>query len=291
MTILFGESRDKLKNPRAVNFALLCISLPEAIQRRRSVAQLVSRLPNSTPVDFVYAVRGSDERQRLSVLATSLQQAPPACDRGVVEFLSAEYFAVLGCSLSHLKAIREASVRSVDWALIFEDDIVPDILPYWSDGLIEYVQMLPSDWAVVQLSLIGNEPMWLQLINRWEVSERPMVMPSTEFWSTGAYLISRTTIDTVVKTYDAGDGKFDLQRLSCLNADIHLLKDVAPRGTYYVATPPLFTCAEEGISYIHGDQPGRMKVHEFSRKMSLDWSSSAARSNSFNFSSVSYRTR
>ena len=260
----------------------LCISLPEAVERRRDVSKLISRFPSTTAVDYVYAIRGSDARQRLSVLGTALNDTPPICEvlyHRLPHEHSSEFFAVLGCALSHLKAIREASMKGVDWALIFEDDVVHDLLPFWGQTVAEFVESLPPGWFFVQLSLIGDAAMWSSLMTTWEsASPHPQVMATKDFWSTGAYLISSSAIARVNDLYLLPNGKFNLSRLPCLNADMHLLKDVAPPGTYYVATPPLFTCAEDGKSFIHNNQSERTYIHQFSRKMSLDWSANAARS-------------
>jgi GR25 family glycosyltransferase involved in LPS biosynthesis len=255
----------------------VCITLPEASERRRNFHKLAAFLPNSTPVDYLYAVDGGDPRQRLSILQTPLENLPPLCFSDDKDKYDREYYAVLGCTLSHLKAIREAYLRRVEWALIFEDDVVHDLAPYWEHRLADFVDILPAGWFIAQLSLIGTDEMWADLIMLWTSDGRfPPYWPTTTFWSTGAYLISKSAIARVMELYSTALGKFDLKGLPCINADVHLLKDAAPLGTYFVATPPLFTCAEDGLSYIH-NQSERVSVHLLSRKYSLDWSARAAR--------------
>ena len=67
----------------------------------------------------------------------------------------------IGCSMSHVQAIRRAeaycSRHSVEMAVIMEDDVTADLLPLWTRGqLHELATSLPDNWAVVQLQLIAQ---------------------------------------------------------------------------------------------------------------------------------------
>ena len=263
------------------NTAHLCISLPANAALRESMRLSLMSALSLYSLTFVNAVDGSDPDNMAGVLHTKLALLPPLCDQALTDEargqLTPEYFAVLGCSLSHLKAIHVARQRRVEWALIVEDDVVPDLVPFWtSKDLYAFVSALPPDWSVAQLSLVGDGRMWRELVREWELRAYPLVLPSTSFWSTGAYLVSRAAMTAIMGHYSAPDGTFSLAGLPCINADFHLLKAAIPNGTYFVATPPLFTCAEDSPSSISNDIE-RRKLHRLSRQVSLDWSSSAAR--------------
>ena len=261
--------------------AYLCISLPANAALRESVSQSLMPALSRHSLTFVNAVNASEQDGTVGVLHAKLAQLPPLCDPALSyearRQLTPEYFAVLGCSLSHLKAIRVAWLRRVEWALIVEDDVVPDLVPFWaSKDLHAFVRALPLGWSVAQLSLVGDGRMWRELVREWEMRGHPQVVPSTSFWSTGAYLVSRAAMTAIMERYSMPDGTFSLAGLPCINADVHLLKDTIPNGTYFVATPPQFTCAEVSPSSISNDFE-RRKLHRLSRQVSLDWSASAHR--------------
>ena len=263
------------------SIAQLCISLPVNAALRESVRQSLMPALSRHSLTFVNAVNGSEQEDTAGVLHTELEQLPPLCDPALSDVarrqLTPEYFAVLGCSLSHLKAIRIAWQRRAEWALIMEDDVVPDLVPFWtSKDLHTFVRALPLGWSVAQLSLVGDGRMWRELVRGWEVGGYPLVLPSTSFWSTGAYLVNKAAMTAIMERYSAPGGTFSLAGLPCINADVHLLKAAIPNGTYFVATPPLFTCAEDSPSSISNDFE-RRKLHRLSRQVSLDWSSSAKR--------------
>jgi GR25 family glycosyltransferase involved in LPS biosynthesis len=273
---------------RHSKIACLCISLPANAVLRESVSLSLMPALSHHSLTFVNAVNGSEQDETREVLHTKLEQLPPLCDPGPPAALTheararmqltPEYFAVLGCSLSHLKAIRIAWLRRVEWALIVEDDVVPDLFPFWdSKDLPTFVRALPPDWSVAQLSLVGDGRMWRELVKEWEVRGYPPVVATASFWSTGAYLISKAAMAVIMGRYSMPPGgTFSLASLPCINADYHLLKAAIPNGTFFVATPPLFTCAEDSPSSISNDVE-RRKLHRLSRQVSLDWSASAPR--------------
>ena len=255
----------------------LFISLFTESRRHENVRRMQNLLGGMT-FEIVVAVNGTDAKQVAAYLDAPSNTLPPLCDNPERSKSDAEYLAVLGCTLSHLKAIEFAHTRQVDWALILEDDVVEDLRPFWQHRLSEFVLLLPPGWSVVQLSLIGSSEMWTELIAAWE--RNPLiVLPSTTFWSTGAYIISRNAIELVIHRYVTSSAHFDLNKLPCANADVHFLKDAVPRGSFYVATPPLFTTAEDDPSFIHVNN-SHYDVHMLSRKVALDWSSRSARTRS-----------
>jgi GR25 family glycosyltransferase involved in LPS biosynthesis len=61
----------------------------------------------------------------------------------------------LACTLSHLKAIYNAYMDNVEYALIIEDDISFALLPFWNFKLTDIFDRVPKDWNII--SLFGIE--------------------------------------------------------------------------------------------------------------------------------------
>jgi hypothetical protein len=242
----------------------------------------------------VSAVRGWDAAA--SLLATTREELPPTCEevwsRGNVTFprTSAEYLGVLGCSLSHLSAIRAAHELGLAAAVVMEDDIVPDMSQFWTSDLADFAAQLPADWGVVQLSHIGNSRMWKTLHKEWAAGRAPAgVLPSMVMWSTSAYLISARGMAAILAAYAPRGERFNLSGLECLNADVHLLKAPQAEGGWYTAAPPLLNFDDRPRgSTVHADRDvqdfgGMNKVHmrsylhRLSKLYALDWSAQAWR--------------
>jgi len=58
---------------------------------------------------------------------------------------------VLGCTLSHLKAIYAAFVNNEEMAMILEDDTSFVTYNHWSNKIDEIVKNAPSDWRIINL--------------------------------------------------------------------------------------------------------------------------------------------
>ena len=57
----------------------------------------------------------------------------------------------IACTLSHLKAIRDAYNNDENIALIVEDDTSFELLPLWKKNIYEYMKEFPNDWQCVTL--------------------------------------------------------------------------------------------------------------------------------------------
>src|SRR3990167_2007855 len=57
----------------------------------------------------------------------------------------------IGCTLSHLRAVKQAYDDGVEYALILEDDACFDLVPHWEKSLSEVIANAPKDWNILQL--------------------------------------------------------------------------------------------------------------------------------------------
>jgi hypothetical protein len=95
-----------------------------------------------------------------------------------------------GCLLSHLETIRKFYESGAEKALILEDDINVNAMPYWDKPLSKIIAEAPPDWQIISL--------------KWG---HPLAEPSMPYtsWSemcyfTAAYIINRAGAENIVKT-------------------------------------------------------------------------------------------
>ena len=198
---------------------------------------------------------GAVDATRASTLVSAYESE--ACKRThwaksgdlAISMFSGEYLERLGASLSHLEAIYKAYDDGANAALILEDDAKPDLMPTWSTDLDSYVERLPEDWTLVQLSALGRESAVETLFFDWqrERSRAPGKSLSTlpkgvrRLQGTQAYLISRRGMSRLVKAYRAPGGKVDVCAMTCVEFEECVLADGVHLDEHYrVATPPLF---------------------------------------------------
>ena len=104
----------------------------------------------------------------------------------------------VGCTTSHLKAIKMFLETDAPCALIMEDDIDIDIAKYWNFTWKEFFAKIPYDWDVVQLAIICTGNLHVKLHRRF-----------VNDFSTACYLISRHHAEKLIKHHVRGE-KFKL---------------------------------------------------------------------------------
>lgn len=213
---------------------------------------------------------------------------------------------VLGCSLSHLKAIHQAYAANHSYALIMEDDVDVSPASKWKAPLFDLINDSSPEnpWEVMQLVVHAAPLEWLRLQEVWKDSKKPQIVPvksseggsglsSRKFHATGAYLISRPAMERFVTAFPMQNGIIQVKS-ACLSdkqsiagfldftADDCLLSgdifqntqtkesalNSAPTGlSKFIFTPPLFSDTEDISEAIHGDSD----FHEQSRHMWHQW--------------------
>jgi hypothetical protein len=70
----------------------------------------------------------------------------------------------LGCTMSHLKAIKHFYYETdLDYIIICEDDIVFDTVPYWPFTWKGFMSNVPYDWDVLQCSITSTKNLRVHL--------------------------------------------------------------------------------------------------------------------------------
>ena len=100
----------------------------------------------------------------------------------------------VGCTTSHLKALKMFLETGEPCALIVEDDVDIDIARYWNFTWKEFYSKIPYDWDVVQLAIICTGNLYVKLHRRF-----------VNDFSTAAYLITRHHAQKLVRHHVRGE--------------------------------------------------------------------------------------
>jgi len=100
----------------------------------------------------------------------------------------------VGCTTSHLKALKEFLKTDAPCALIIEDDCDISTVTHWNFKWREFQSKLPYDYDVIQLAVINPMSVYLQLHRRF-----------VNDFSTAAYLITRHHAEKLVRLHCRGD--------------------------------------------------------------------------------------
>jgi hypothetical protein len=57
----------------------------------------------------------------------------------------------IGCSLSHIKAIKTAYDKGHNMVYIMEDDVSLDLIPYWEGDIYTVIDKIPNIWDTINL--------------------------------------------------------------------------------------------------------------------------------------------
>ena len=237
------------------------VNLDKSVDRRARVERLFGAFTN---LHRVAGVDGHSKRAVLDVL--SAEHCPPSSlprsfdetNLGVRRG-SSTYLSRLGCALSHVQAILRAHDDGREYALILEDDATPDLVPTWVGSLHSFVQTLPKDWTIVQLSALSYGDKLTDLFTQWQETRRDTREPSLTtlpkragslIWSAQAYLVSREGMKQIAAKYRLPDGRLDICTASCVELDDCVLHEGVGENGYRIATPPLFAPRQDMSSTI-----------------------------------------
>ena len=108
----------------------------------------------------------------------------------------------VGCTTSHLKALKEFLKTDAPCAIIMEDDCDISTVSYWGFTWKDFYAKLPYDYDVVQLAIINPAAVYAQMHRRF-----------VNDFSTACYLITRHHAEKLVRLHCRGD-KYKLDPVS-----------------------------------------------------------------------------
>ena len=219
----------------------------------------------------------------------------------------------MGCSLSHVVAIQRAEEHCIatgcEMAIILEDDVNGELLPYWNVPIVKVAASMPDNWAVLQLQLIAQEREWKGLIMEWRA--RPALTTPHDrrlHFGTGAYLIHRRGMRQILAAFTVHSTPLGAAALAGvvggasvsrslrppgalafpidmdeIQADVHLIYSLA--SPTFLATPPLLSCSHSTSSIEHHSAirltaqnaaKENDRAHEISELLARQWVVEAA---------------
>lgn len=114
----------------------------------------------------------------------------------------------LGCTASHLTAIRAVYDSGVKWGLVLEGDASIALVPWWGPiGINAVVADLPADWGVLQCHVHFGKPAAsiTRMVNEWQAGKtarrRTHIGTDRNLWSTVAYAVSRQGAANLLARY------------------------------------------------------------------------------------------
>lgn len=100
----------------------------------------------------------------------------------------------IGCTTSHLKAIKQFYESGEPYAIMMEDDCNLDLVRFWNFTWRDFYCKLPYDWDVCQIAIICTGDIQIKIHKRF-VNE----------FSTACYLITRHHAEKMLKLHVRGD--------------------------------------------------------------------------------------
>lgn len=166
-------------------------------------------------VDVVYWINLEKNKERRSHMEKILQNdafkmpcirinavdgdTAPKLFRKENDILSINYKVInneYGCLASHLNAIREFSRSSYETALILEDDICLDLMPYWKTSWSNVIENAPKDWEILKLSSFKINS---HLYTPWTSPNCFKRKNCIDDWATISYIINKNAAKKIIK--------------------------------------------------------------------------------------------
>jgi hypothetical protein len=148
------------------------------------------------------------------------------------------YLATIGCLLSHLRAAYIVASLQLPYALIFEDDMTPELFPGWRGSRISDI-IAHHNFSALQLSVLGPSELFDEFA-RSMASKDTVAAVTGQDWrpSNGAYLLSLEGAVALRNTFfDFVTLKISIDALQCVNVDCCVMVFLNQTLT---RLPPLF---------------------------------------------------
>ena len=152
----------------------------------------------------------------------------------------------IGCTLSHIKAIRKINEQGLDYAIVMEDDCLLHLSPFWGFDLDYLISKAPKDWGIIQLHIFNNKCKVEENIQKDGMFSE--LKRTTPCHSTAVYLINKKGVRDVLNVCGySGDMKIKLQDFGGV-ADEYIYYLTK---TYYTNIPMFLTADQQHKSTIH----------------------------------------
>jgi len=99
----------------------------------------------------------------------------------------------IGCTTSHLKAMKEFLKTDAPYAIMMEDDCDLELVKFWNFTWADLVAHFPYDWDVVQMAIICTGDLHVRLHKRF-----------VNDFSTACYAITRYHAEKLVRLHCRG---------------------------------------------------------------------------------------
>ena len=96
----------------------------------------------------------------------------------------------VGCTTSHLKAMKEFLKTDEPYSIMMEDDCDLDLIKYWNFSWDDFYAHIPYDWDVVQIAIICTGDLHVKLHKRF-----------VNDFSTACFLITRHHAEKLVRLH------------------------------------------------------------------------------------------
>jgi len=96
-----------------------------------------------------------------------------------------------GCTISHFRAIHQFAMTDDPVALIVEDDLSTEFLPYWKKTIQQHIDDAPPNWEILQLSYI--------LFSNYHNEDYEFILMNKNFCGTAAYLIKNDAAKRLIQ--------------------------------------------------------------------------------------------
>ena len=100
----------------------------------------------------------------------------------------------IGCTTSHLKALKMFLETNEPYCILMEDDVSLDLVRFWNFTWRDFYVKIPYDWDVCQIAIICTGDIHIKIHKRF-VNE----------FSTACYLITRHHAEKMVRLHCRGE--------------------------------------------------------------------------------------
>jgi GR25 family glycosyltransferase involved in LPS biosynthesis len=115
-----------------------------------------------------------------------------------IEYVTERTVYEIGCTFSHLKAIKCAYENDEDIAIIMEDDVLMNYYDKWKYKINEIVNMAPKNWEIIKLHCAHSKHIKKLLKRSNKSLFSPWEQRST---STGCYIINKIGMKNIIDKF------------------------------------------------------------------------------------------